>query len=248
MQRVRARILVVDDENTYRLTLCETLRREGYEVQAVESGERAVEFFKREPFDLAIIDLQMEGMGGMEVVRVVSEATPEMAVIVLTAQGSLETAVQALRYRVQDYLEKTIPPREIIQSVQKALASKGKVRRIVAERRSASYRQISPRVYELNGGAVIDFNRRRVIWENYSISLSPTEEKILQLLLERVNQTISHSELVYKSLGYELNSEEAARILRPLISRLRKKLAPVPGAVDWIKSLRGEGYMFEIGY
>jgi len=247
MMAIRSRILVIDDENTYRLMLSEYLRREGFEVHSAPSGEAAVELLKREPFDLLIVDLQLEGMGGMDVVKAVSEATPEMAIIVLTAQGTLETAVQALRYRVQDYLDKTVNPREIITSVHRALESKGKLRRMIAERTPLTYRQISPRVFEINAGVVIDFNRRRVLWDDNSVTLTSTEDKILQLLIERVNHYVSHTELVYKALGYELNAEEAARILRPLISRLRKKLALVPGGYYWIKSLRGEGYMFEIG-
>jgi len=240
------RILVVDDDKTSRVLLTEFLQQADFDVFTAEDGKAAIEILKREPFDLMLIDLQMEGMSGLDVIQIAADASPEMATIILTAQGSMESAIQALRYRVQDYLVKPVSTPEILDSIHRALDEKKRIHSRIAERK-APIRMTTPRVYELNGGIRMDLNRRRVFWNGQSIQLTPTEEKILRLLLERVNRSIPHSELVFKTLGYELPAEEAARILRPIISRLRKKLSAVPDGESWIKSLRGEGYMFEMG-
>ena len=84
-----ATILVVDDEPVARLSLAELLSLEGYEVVAAASGEEAVDLIPEGPFDLAIIDLKMPGMDGLEVVDVLQERSPDTVIIMLTAHGNV---------------------------------------------------------------------------------------------------------------------------------------------------------------
>jgi Response regulator containing CheY-like receiver, AAA-type ATPase, and DNA-binding domains len=86
------RVLVVDDEQNIRLTLQALLSRAGYAVTTAATGEEAVALFEREPFDLMLVDLQMPGMKGMEVVAKVREAGHDAIIIVLTGHGSLDSA------------------------------------------------------------------------------------------------------------------------------------------------------------
>jgi len=103
-ENTQSRILVVDDERTARLSLAEILRLEGYEVVAVEGGEEAILFLKAQEFDLVLCDLKMPDVDGLQVLDVCREFRPATEFILLTAYGTLDTAVEALRHGASDYL------------------------------------------------------------------------------------------------------------------------------------------------
>ena len=102
------RILVVDDERTARVSLAEILRMEGYEVVAVEGGDAAVLFLKAQDFDVVLCDLKMPDVNGLEVLSACKEYRPATEFVLLTAYGTLDTAVDALRHGACDYLLKPI--------------------------------------------------------------------------------------------------------------------------------------------
>jgi YesN/AraC family two-component response regulator len=107
---MKSHILVVDDEPVARQSLTDILRLEGYMVNSVPNGQAAVEYVRTHPVELLVVDLRMPGMDGLEVVQVVNQISPETEVILLTAFGSTESAIQALRLRIHDYLLKPAPP------------------------------------------------------------------------------------------------------------------------------------------
>ena len=109
-----ARILVVDDESSIRLFLEETLTNDGHQVVSAVSGEEALVLIAEQSFDLALLDLNLTGIGGMEVLAALRRQSPDTVVIILTAHASLETAVEALRQGAHDYLFK---PCKTVQSV-----------------------------------------------------------------------------------------------------------------------------------
>lgn len=116
-----AKILVVDDEASIRFALEKVLTRDGHQVVAVESGEAALEEISEEEFDLALIDLRLKGMGGMEVLAALRQQSPATVPIVLTAHASLESAVEALRQGAHDYLFKPCKTVELRDSVRTGL-------------------------------------------------------------------------------------------------------------------------------
>ncbi len=234
-----ARVLIVDDEEVARLTLAEILRLEGYDIVAVDSGEAAVKELRAEPFNVMILDLRMPGMGGMEVLRTVVEDIPDLSVIVLTAYGSMDLAIEAIHYRVHDYLLKPVSPEQILQSIEDALQKR---RRSVQEEKSP----LRSRSDSLPGGVAVLWDRRQITWATGSLTLTPTEARLLRTLFDRKSQMVPHSELVYLIQGYQIDTEEAAKILRPVVSRLRQKLASVPDWGDRIKNIRGAGYVLEL--
>jgi len=237
-----AKILIVDDEEIARLTLAEILRLEGYEINSVSSGEAAVEALRCEQYDVMILDLKMAGMSGMDVLRTVIDTLPGLIVIVLTAYGSIETAIQAIRYRVHDYLLKPVSPDQVLESIEKAMAQKAaRLAENSVEAKSAQ--GASP----LPGGVSLAWDKRQISWDQGNLSLTPTEARLLKILYERKNEMVTHSELVYLIQGYRIDMEEAAKILRPVVSRLRLKLSVVPDWSDRIKNVRGAGYVLELG-
>lgn len=117
-----ARILVVDDEPGLREFLADTLEQDGHEVLQAEDGVDALGKLDRFAFDLVITDLKMPRSEGMEVVRKVRTQTPEVQVIVLTAHGSVQSAVEAMKLGAFDYLQKPLPnPEAVSQLVARAL-------------------------------------------------------------------------------------------------------------------------------
>ena len=115
------RILAVDDEAGIRFFVAEALRRAGHQVTAVGSGEEALAELQKEAFDLAIIDLRLKGMDGMQVLAALREGWPETAAILLTAHGSMESAIQSLGMGASDYVPKPCSMRELRQTVAWAL-------------------------------------------------------------------------------------------------------------------------------
>ena len=236
-----AKILIVDDEEIARLTLAEILRLEGYEIKTVSSGEAAVETLRCEPFDLMILDLKMGGMSGMDVLKAVVDSLPDLSVIVLTAHGTIDSAIQAIRYRVHDYLLKPVTPEQVLASIEEALKRKSRGGHSIAEDSVSR-----GKVEGLPGGALLAWDKRQISWGTGYLSLTPTEARLLRILFDRKNEMVPHSELVYLIQGYRIDTEEAAKILRPVVSRLRQKLAGIPEWGDRIKNVRGAGYVLEI--
>ncbi|WP_457552036.1 sigma-54-dependent transcriptional regulator [Desulfobacula sp.] len=109
----QTRILVVDDELIIRESLTGWLQRDGYHVQSVSSGEEAIETLKINGFDILLLDIQMDGISGMDVLTHVKEHYPDIDVIMITAFGSIPSAVQAMKSHAFDYLLKPFDPDEL---------------------------------------------------------------------------------------------------------------------------------------
>jgi DNA-binding response OmpR family regulator len=241
---MKSNILVVDDEPVARQSLTEILRLEGYAVNSVPNGQAAVEYVRTHPIELIIVDLRMPGMDGLEVIQVVNQISPETEVILLTAFGTTESAIQALRLRVHDYLLKPAPPSQVVNSVKKGL-----VRREarLKSRGGTATMEVDEGVLEitLKDGTHIDLSRRQVRKKDQVIHLTPAEGRLLRVLIENPGRVYSHRELVLLVQGYDTSQREAPEILRPLVSRLRHKLEAFPSLSDRVVSVRGTGYLYE---
>ncbi|PKN66206.1 MAG: response regulator [Deltaproteobacteria bacterium HGW-Deltaproteobacteria-15] len=111
--RVKAPILVVDDEKNIRLTLSQSLESLGVEIRTAVNGEEALQKLQEEDFSLILLDLKMPGMDGMEVLRRVRERWSKARVIIITAHGTIESAVEAMKLGAADFIQKPFSPREI---------------------------------------------------------------------------------------------------------------------------------------
>jgi DNA-binding response OmpR family regulator len=209
----------------------------------VGSGEAAIEFLRLNTVDLVILDLRMHGMSGLETAKVIRRASPDVELILLTAHGSMETAIEALRQRVHDYLLKPASPAQVLESV-----SRGLVRRDMRVRmRLNDIANIENDIQTIKVGEdiEIDFQRRIIQYGDQDIHLTPAEGRLLKILVENPGKVFPHRELVLLVQGYAASQQEAPEILRPLVSRLRQKLSPVSSLVDRIISIRGTGYLFD---
>jgi DNA-binding response OmpR family regulator len=250
---IKERVLIVDDELPVRLTVREILRRAGYKAIAVASGEEALELVQSQPVDLALVDLVMPGIGGIELMRRLQEAAPDVVLIVLTARGSMETAIEALRLGAHDYLTKPCDDRLLIRCIETGLSKR---------REELHHRQLignlSAAALELAGETAapaptpaasaddtIHLGDLTVNVANHTatlagsvLDLTPTEFDLLVILARNAGHALSHSELVHTIRGYQAEEWEAKEIARYHVHGLRTKL----GDADYVKTVRGVGY------
>jgi DNA-binding response OmpR family regulator len=239
----KGNILVVDDEPVERQTLSDILRLEGYHVVAVATGEAAVDYVRLNSVDLMLLDLRMPGMSGLDVIKVVSQSAPDVEIILLTAHGSMDSAIEALRSRIQDYLLKPASPNLILESVSRGLLRKAA--KIAAKKHEDNASKEGNAIVALGDGTVFDFGRRLVRSGARTVFLTPAEGRLLKVFSENMGKVFTHRELVLLVQGYSTSQQEAPEILRPLVSRLRLKLVRVPALLRRINSVRGTGYVFE---
>jgi two-component system response regulator HydG len=105
---IRARVLVVDDEANILEALGKVLGKEGLEVRTAANGRIALDLLRKEPFDVMLTDLRMPGMTGDDLLRAAKKLTPEVEVIVMTAYGTVENAVEAMKHGAYDFISKPL--------------------------------------------------------------------------------------------------------------------------------------------
>ncbi len=240
----KAHILVVDDEQIERKTLTDILRLEGYYVSSVANGEAAIDYLRLNPVDLVLLDLRLPGMSGLDVIKVIARTLPDVEIIMLTAHGSMESAIDALRSRVHDYLLKPASPAQILASVERGLLRRSA--KLKAHGNNEPESEADQHVIvALGDGTIIDFGRRLIQSGSRTIFLTPAEGRLLRIFTDNIGKVFTHRELVLLVQGYSTSQQEAPEILRPLVSRLRQKLTVMPALMRRIVSVRGTGYVFE---
>ena len=256
-----SKILVVDDEPTIRETLAEMLDTEDREVMTAASGEEALALIQKETFDLMLLDLVMPGLGGLQVMEKTRQLAPNTIIIMLTAHGTLSSAIQAMRQGAHDYLLKPASAPSIMASVEEGLRLRQE-----AVRKQQLVHQMERAIKELSTGEflltdtepeperptrflrasniVVDLQRQIVLVRDVPVNLTPTELRLLTTLMQRRDEVISASKLVQEVQGYECDELEARAIIRVHIRRLRKKIEESPETPQYIINVRGVGYMF----
>jgi len=252
------KILIVDDDPGVLFSLKAVLARDGHQVMAVESGEAALETIAGQEFDLALVDLKMKGIGGMEVLAALRQQWPDTVAIVLTAHASLETAVDALRRGAHDYLFKPCKVVEIRESVRTGLLKR---ERALAQRDLAPLgpewigaeqgeqpRPAAPKPAEEQGrflergGLIVDLMRHLVTLDGHLLELSPTEFDLVAYLSNEVPRVVPAQELVREVQGYAMEPWEARAAIRFHIHRIRQKAKAAGGQKEVIRTVRGVGY------
>src|SRR4029077_2698670 len=122
--RTKGRILIVDDELVVRDSLGKWFSSEGYAARPVSGAREALDVIQHAEFDIALLDIKMPGMDGMELQARLREADPDLTVIMMTGYSSVETAVQALKQGAYDYITKPVDPDELSHLVANALEHK----------------------------------------------------------------------------------------------------------------------------
>jgi DNA-binding response OmpR family regulator len=232
---VTAHILVVDDEDTLRHFLRLALEDEGYRVSEAADGQSALSLLARASFDLALVDLRMAGVDGLEVMRQFRQRSPETQIIILTAYASVPSVVEALRHGAHDYLTKPFETGELLASVADGLA-RGRTQRPVRVR--------PPQTQLAYGDLVVDYGMRQVTRQGQALDLTPTEFDLLTCLMEAPNVALDSVTVLQQIRGYEATESEARAIVRVHVHRLRQKLEPDPTCPRYVITVAGGRYVF----
>jgi DNA-binding NtrC family response regulator len=128
--RKKVTILVVDDEEIVRESLLDWLREDGYHVETAEDGLKALEKFKERSWDIALVDLKMPSIDGLELMEKIKESQPETQVVIITAYATVNTAVQAMKIGAYDYLVKPFNPEELSLLIKRLVESQKLIKEI----------------------------------------------------------------------------------------------------------------------
>lgn len=241
----KTHILVVDDELAVRYFLRRVLERDGHTVSEAASGEDALKLAATQPFDLALIDLKLKDIGGLQVMAELRRFQPNIPVIVLTAHASLETAVEALRQGAHDYLFKPCTTVDLRASVRAGLIKRqhAPVRNADMPQANAPATFVAPkseRFFQC-GGLIVDPLRHVITLDGKLLELSPTEFSLLAYLVGEAPRVVSPEELVREVQGYISEGWEARETVRSHIYHIRNKTRTVTHR-EVIRTMRGVGY------
>lgn len=222
------RLLLVDDDRALSAMLKEYLALQGFEVEAVTSGEDALASVGQRRPDLIVLDVGLPGIDGFETLdRMRAEHT--LPVIMLTARGEDRDRIAGLLAGADDYLPKPFNPLELTARIRAVLKRSGAAS---TERTTLGF-----------GNLELHVRRREVEVGGKPVPLTATELRILEVLLHRRGEVLSRAELTEAAVGRPLEAYD--RSIDTLVSKLRRKLATAGATGAEIRSLRGHGYVLD---
>ena len=221
------RLLVIEDDVTLRETLAASLVEAGFAVEQAADGKEGLYFAQEYPIDLAIIDLGLPEVSGLEIIRQVRASGKTYPILILTARDRWEDKVDGLSAGADDYVVKPFHFEEVSARVNALL------------RRSGGWASS-----QLDAGPVsLDMSRQELTVNGAVLELTSFEYKIIEYLMIRAGQVISKSELTDRL--YDQDFERDSNVIEVFIGRLRKKMDP-DNTLKPIETLRGRGYRFAL--
>ena len=232
-------ILVVDDERTIREVVRRYLELEGFAVTEAETGPQALSILQSQPPDLVVLDIMLPGVDGFSITRRLrhpSEFNPlriegEIPIVLLTARTNEVDRVAGLELGADDYVTKPFSPRELVARVKAVL------------RRSSAGEAETESPVEF-GAINLDPRSRSVTANGRGVSLTAKEFDLLYFLLRHPRQVFSRQQLLDQVWGYEFYGDESTVTVH--VRRLREKLEANPSKPDYILTVWGVGYKFEV--
>jgi two-component system response regulator PhoP len=223
------KILVVEDEQSLRDNLITSFKGVGYAVESAESGEDGLFIASEYPIDLAVVDIGLPGMSGLEMIEALRKQDNQLPVIVLTARDSWQDKVEGLSTGADDYMAKPYQFEELLARCNALL------------RRSAGF--ASPKISFAD--IELDSMAQSVSKDGKVIELTAYEYKVLEYLFLNPKKVVSKTELTEHI--YEQDFDRDSNVLEVFVGRLRKKIDP-DQSVKLIQTLRGQGYKLNPDY
>jgi DNA-binding response OmpR family regulator len=225
----RPRILVVDDDSTVLRLVRRKLDQAGFEVLTAASGSEGLDVIARHGLPhLAVVDIMMPGMDGFEFCRVV-QAYTDLPVIMLTAVDEEESIIRGIEHFAEDYVTKPFSPRELVARVQRVL------------RRVGDFSYTLDAITQVDDRLGVDFAHQQVVIDGQAVDLTPTETKILYILIRNAGRAVTTDFLLRRLWPLEEMFEDTLRVH---IHRLRKKVEADSSQPRYILTERGLGYRF----
>ena len=231
MPAKKSKVLVVEDDASIRELMGDYLTKNGYEVSLVVDGPEAVDHVKQRGLPhIALVDLTLPSMHGFELATKL-KAMADVPIIFVTSTGDTETIVQGLKKYAEDFIVKPFELRELEARIQVVLA------------RMPSLDYASEPVVHIDDNLFIDFAHNRIVVNNKTVGLTPTESILLHVLLRNAGRVVENRMLIARVWPSEDVYEDTLRVH---MHRLRRKLESDSHHPHYIRTERGVGYMFTI--
>ena len=227
-------IALVDDDRNILTSVSIALESEGYRIQTYTDGATALDGFKTNPPDLAIFDIKMPRMDGMELLRRLRQKS-DMPVIFLTSKDDEIDELFGLKMGADDFIKKPFSQRLLVERV-KAVLRRASAREASAKTPSQQARSLE------RGSLVMDQERHTCTWKGEPVTLTVTEFLILHSLAQRPGVVKSRDSLMDAAYDEQVYVDD--RTIDSHIKRLRKKFKMVDDDFDMIETLYGVGYRF----
>ena len=228
-------IALVDDDRNILTSISIALEGEGYRVMTYTDGASALCGFKTSPPDLAVLDIKMPRMDGIEMLRRLRVAS-EVPVIFLTSKDDETDEILGLKIGADDFLHKPFSPRVLAERIKTVL-------RRATEKPSPIHKEDNPAVVMERGQLRMDSARHACTWKNQPVYLTVTEFLILQAIVSRPGVVRSRDALMDAAYDEQVYVDD--RTIDSHIKRLRRKLKAVDESFDMIETLYGVGYRFK---
>lgn len=217
------RVLLIEDDQRLLDTLATQLREDGYAVDASTNGIEGLYLGEEFPIDLAIIDLGLPEMPGLDVIRELRSRRRDFPILVLTARSEWQDKVAGLEAGADDYLTKPFHMEELMARVNALM------------RRSGGHAK--PRIQL--GPVTVDLSSQRVYLHDEEVELTTFEYKVLNYLVMHPGEVVTKTAL--SEHIYEEDADRDSNVIEVFVGRLRRKIDP-DGTLNPIETLRGRGY------
>ena len=224
MDKLKAHILVVDDDDGIRTLVKKYLNENNYLVTSAKNAEDASAKVRIIKFDLIILDIMMPGKSGLEFIKenIKKIDTP---IILLTAKGEATDRIEGLEIGADDYLPKPFEPKELVLRIQNII-TKTKIKN---QKKIVNFENIK-----------IDLNKQLIFKNNMEFKINKTEKIILERMINNPGKTFSREDI---GLLIDLDKERSIDVI---ITRLRKKIETDPKNPKFLQTIRGTGYVLWI--
>ena len=223
------KIMVADDDRDMVDMLSYWLKGHGYEVIRAFDGEQAIKRWRESLPDLVILDIQMPKLDGFEVCRQMRNETNSM-VLILTALDREDDEVRGLELGADDYLRKPFSPRQLLARIKAVMRRAGNVRGVAG----TSTVTVGP--------ITLDAMRHEVTRDGAKVRLTPTESRLLHLLITNTGQVLTTDMIIERVWGYDETGDSG--LVKTHIRHLRQKVEPAPNSPRFIMTVPGVGYTF----
>jgi len=213
-------VLFLEDEPTIREVLTEYMRMQNYRVICAMDGEEALELLGKQQFDMAVLDIMVPKVSGLEVLQYIKEHNPDMATIMLTALDDERTQVQAFNLYADDYVIKPVSPIILLKRMETIL------------------RRVKRPEPQQKKGLVIQDDSYQVFYDGKSLELTLSEFLLLQVLMREPKRVFTREQLILRIFNEDYVGND--RIIDAHVKNLRKKLP-----MDCIRTVIGVGYQFQ---
>lgn len=215
-------VLFLEDEPTIQEVLTEYMKMQNYDVVCAGDGEEALGMLKTQHFDMAVLDIMVPKVSGLEVLAYIKEHKPDMATIMLTALGDEKTQVEAFNLYADDYVIKPVSPIILLKRMETIL------------------RRVKKAEQKEEKGLVIHEESYQAFYDGVPLELTLSEFLLLQVLYLEPKRAFTREQLILRIFNEDYVGND--RIIDAHVKNLRKKL---PG--NYIKTVIGIGYQFQEG-